>query len=217
MSERVAIVDYGSGNLRSVARACERAAAENGLPVEVVLARSAAEAARADRLILPGVGAFAACRAGIAAIEGLDETLQAHVEAGRPLLGVCVGMQLMADVGLEHGRHAGFGWLRGEVRPIPADPPRIRVPHMGWNRISLSEAGRRHPLFAGLADRGWFYFVHSYALALAETAPLLAEVEHGGRWAAAVGRGSLVGVQFHPEKSQRAGLALIANFLRWSP
>ncbi len=217
MSERVAIVDYGSGNLRSVAKACERAAAENGLRREIVLARSAEEAAAADRLILPGVGAFAACKKGIAAIDGLEEALRSHVEAGRALLGICVGMQLMADVGLEHGRHAGFGWLRGEVRPIRADPPRVRVPHMGWNRIALSRAGRRHPLFDGIADHAWFYFVHSYALALAEQVPLLAEVEHGGRWAAAVGRGALVGVQFHPEKSQGAGLALIANFLKWTP
>ena len=217
MCERVAIIDYGSGNLRSVERALARAAAECGRRFRIQKVATADDLLQADRAVLPGVGAFAACRQGLLAIPGMWEALGRYAESGRPLLGICVGMQLMAEVGLEHGSHQGLGWFRAEVRPLEPDPPAVRIPHMGWNRLRLTTAGSHHPVLAGIEDGAWVYFVHSYAMALVEEPPLLATAEHGRRFAAAIGRGAVVGTQFHPEKSQRTGLAILRNFLTWQP
>ncbi len=217
MCERVAIIDYGSGNLRSVERALARAAAEGKRHIRLQRIATADGLMRADRAVLPGVGAFAACKQGLLAIPGMWEALGRFAESGRPLLGICVGMQLMAEVGLEHGTHQGLGWFRAQVRALEPNPPTIRIPHMGWNRLRLTSAGAHHPLFAGIDDGAYVYFVHSYAVDLVEESPLLATAEHGRRFAAAIGRGAVVGTQFHPEKSQRTGLAILRNFLTWQP
>ena len=216
----VAIVDYGSGNLRSAAKAFERAArAGSGAPVAVT--SDPCEVARADRVVLPGVGAFADCKRGLEAVDGMREALEEHAVArGRPFLGICVGLQLAADRGLEHGETAGFGWIPGTVAPIaPGDGPDgrpLKVPHMGWNRVARAGGGG-HPVLAGLDDGAHVYFVHGYHLEPERDADLLATAEYGRALTAAAGRGNLVGTQFHPEKSQAAGLRLIANFLEWRP
>ena len=212
----VAVVDYGSGNLRSAAKALERAAAETGIAATVAVTPDPDVVRRAGRIVLPGVGAFADCRRGLSAIAGMDEALEeAVIGAGRPFLGICVGMQLMATSGLEHGRHAGLGWVAGEVAAIAPADPRLKVPHMGWNELLVDAPG--HPVLAGLEDGAHLYFVHSYSFRPSDPATLLAEVDYGGRLSAAVGRDNLVGTQFHPEKSQAPGLRLLANFLRWQP
>ena len=218
----VAIIDYGSGNLRSAAKSLERAAAEaGGGPVVVTADPDRVRAA--DRVVLPGVGAFGDCRRGLFAVEGMVEALQETViAAARPFLGICVGMQLMATRGLEHGVHEGFGWIPGEVVALdPHDPAvsgpegALKVPHMGWNALNLRD--RTHPLVAGLGDSPYVYFVHSYHLRPADDIHLLATVDYGGPVTAMVGRDNLAGTQFHPEKSQSVGLRLLANFLRWRP
>jgi len=212
----IAIIDYGSGNLRSVANALAVAAREAGLDIAIEVTASAAVVARASHIVLPGVGAFADCRAGIAGIAGMAAALrEVAIEKRRPFLGICVGMQLMADVSSEHGRHPGFGWIEGEVTPIVPKDAGLKVPHMGWNELQLEAPD--HPLFEGIANGAHAYFVHSYALAPAHGNELLASVDHGGQITAAVGRDNLVGTQFHPEKSQRVGATLLANFLRWRP
>jgi glutamine amidotransferase len=206
----VAIIDHGSGNLRSAAKAFERQADEP------VLVTSDPEAvAAADRIVLPGVGAFADCRRGIDRLDGMLEALtEAVVAKGRPFLGICIGMQLMADAGLEHGRHPGFGWIGGEVRAIAPADPALKVPHMGWNALTIH---RPHPVLAGIPDGTDVYFVHSFHLAAKNAGEVLATVDHGGPITAVVGRGNMIGTQFHPEKSQAAGLRLIGNFLGWAP
>jgi len=219
----VAIIDYGSGNLRSAAKSLERAAKEAGGGPVVVTADPEA-VRRADRVVLPGVGAFADCRRGVGAVDGMTQALEETViGAGRPFLGICVGMQLMATRGLEHGTTEGFGWIPGEV--VALDPvPRpgsggsggpLKVPHMGWNALSLCDS--THPLVAGFGETPYVYFVHSYHLRPADPAHLLATVDYGGPVTAMVGRDNLAGTQFHPEKSQSVGLRLLANFLRWRP
>ncbi len=213
-----AIIDYGSGNLHSAAKAVERAAREQDLDVEVMVTGSAADIRRADRLILPGVGAFGACAHGLlGSPERVSALSHAVLNRGVPLLGICVGMQLLAESGHERGCHAGLGWLPGDVVAIAPADPALKVPHMGWNTLDLTAAGRRHPVFAGLADGVDVYFVHSYQFACPEPGYVLARSDYGGPLTAAVGRDNIVGVQFHPEKSQRAGLALLGNFLKWSP
>ena len=206
----VAIIDHGSGNLRSAAKAFERQADEP------VLVTSDPEAvAAADRIVLPGVGAFADCRRGIDRLDGMLEALtEAVVAKGRPFLGICIGMQLMADAGLEHGRHPGFGWIGGEVCAIAPADPALKVPHMGWNALTIH---RPHPVLAGIPDGTDVYFVHSFHLAAKNAGEVLATVDHGGPITAVVGRGNMIGTQFHPEKSQAAGLRLIGNFLGWAP
>jgi len=220
----VAIIDYGSGNLRSAAKAFERAAAEAGTGQRIDVTADPAVVAAADRVVLPGVGAFADCRRGLGAIDGMIEALeQAVIAGGRPFLGICVGMQLMATRGLEHGETAGFGWIPGEVvaiEPVPEPGgPALKIPHMGWNELDIRASG--HPLFEGLSvdtgARPHAYFVHSYHLRADDPAQVLATVAYGGAITAAVGRDNLAGTQFHPEKSQEVGLRLIANFLRWKP
>ena len=211
----VAIVDYGSGNLRSAAKAFERAAAEGGKGERILVTSSAAEVAAADRVVLPGVGAFGDCMAGLSALPGMLEALDdAVIRGGRPFLGICVGMQLMAERGVEHGVHRGLGWIAGAVEAIePAGG--LKVPHMGWNELQIDAPA--HPIFSGLETGSHFYFVHSYALRCADPAQCLATVSYGGSIAAVVGRDNMAGTQFHPEKSQANGLRLLANFLAWRP
>jgi glutamine amidotransferase len=211
----VAIVDYGSGNLRSAAKAFERAARESGTNERVVVTSSPAEVAAADRIVLPGVGAFADCRAGLYGVAGMVDTLQREViDRGKPFLGICVGMQLMATRGVEYGVHTGLDWIAGDVvRIAPADKT-LKIPHMGWNELLDL---RVHPLLDGIAANEHAYFVHSFHLKAAKPETVLATTEYGGRLTAMVGRDNLAGTQFHPEKSQATGLRLIGNFLRWKP
>jgi glutamine amidotransferase len=212
----VAIVDYGSGNLRSAAKAFERAIAEAGGEGRVVVTERPEEVRRAERIVLPGVGAFADCRRGLDALPGMVETLTEQVvERGKPFFGICVGMQLMADVGREYATTKGFGWIKGEVAALETDDPALKIPHMGWNDLKFE--GRPHPLFAGIPSGAHVYFVHSYGFRAADPANVLARVDYGGPQVAAVGRDNLVGTQFHPEKSQAVGLRLIGNFLGWRP
>jgi glutamine amidotransferase len=212
------IIDYGSGNLHSAQKAFERAAREQELNGAISVTNDPDAVRRAARVVLPGVGAFADCRGGLLALPGLYEALQeAVIERGRPFLGICVGMQLMAARGLEHGETPGLDWIGGDVVAIEPRDSSLKIPHMGWNTLSLT---RDHPVFAGVptGENGLHaYFVHSYHLTPAEPAHVLATTDYGAPLTAAVARDNLVGVQFHPEKSQRLGLALIANFLRWRP
>ncbi len=212
----VAIIDYGSGNLRSAAKAFERMAAQFDRPPRVVVTAEAEEVRRADRVVLPGVGAFGDCRRGLDAVPGMTAALEeAVVGRGRPFLGICVGMQLMATRGLEHGSHPGFDWIPGEVVPIAPRDPALKVPHMGWNELEIRVPA--HPVLAGIASGAHAYFVHGFHLVPDDPAHLLATVEYGATLAAVVGRENMVGTQFHPEKSQATGLRLIANFLAWTP
>ena len=211
----VAIVDYGSGNLRSAAKAFERAAREAGTHERVLVTSSPAEVAAADRIVLPGVGAFADCRAGLYAVPGMVDTLQREViERGKPFLGICVGMQLMATRGVEYGVHAGLDWIAGDVVRIEPGKDHLKIPHMGWNELTDLKP---HALLDGIAPRAHAYFVHSYQLAASKPEMVLALTDYGGPVTAIVGRDNLAGTQFHPEKSQATGLRLIANFLRWKP
>jgi glutamine amidotransferase len=214
----VAIVDYGSGNLHSAAKAFERAARESGHDQPIVVTRDPDAVRRAERVVLPGVGAFADCRHGLDAVPGMVEALEETVRGkGRPFLGICVGMQLMAERGREYVVTEGLGWVRGEVDKIAPSDPALKIPHMGWNTLA---ARTRHQLLDGIPlgpDGLHAYFVHSYQLRPADGADLVAEADYGGPITAIVGRDSMAGTQFHPEKSQKLGLALIANFLRWKP
>jgi len=213
MAETLAIIDYGSGNLRSVEKAAIRAAQEAGLARHVSVTDDPDVIANADRLILPGVGAFAACMEGLAARDGVLEAVE-HVALveGRPFLGICVGMQLLANRGLEFGTTDGLGWIPGDVVPL-AHSEEFRSPHMGWNRV---DALAPHPVFDGL-DGEVFYFAHSFYFAPENASHLIAVTNHGQEVAAVIGRDNLIGAQFHPEKSQAAGLAFLAAFLSWSP
>ena len=213
-----AIVDYGSGNLHSAAKAFERAARDAGLSETIEVTSDPQRIAKADRVVLPGVGAFADCRRGLDAVPGMVEALNETVrKGGKPFFGICVGMQLMAERGREYEVTEGLGWIAGEVDRIhPADPA-LKIPHMGWNTLTLR---RPHPLLEGIAtgENGLHaYFVHSYQMNTADPADLIAQADYGGPVTAIVGRGNIVGTQFHPEKSQKLGLALIANFLKWKP
>jgi glutamine amidotransferase len=214
----VAIVDYGSGNLHSAAKAFERAAHEAGLDQPIVVTQDPAEVLRADRVVLPGVGAFADCRRGLDAVGGMVEALEQAVRRnGRPFFGICVGMQLLAERGREYEVSDGLGWIAGEVDRITPTDPALKIPHMGWNTLNIV---RPHHLLDGLpfGPQGLHaYFVHSYQLNPARRADLIADADYGGAVTAIVGRDNIVGTQFHPEKSQKLGLALIANFLKWKP
>lgn len=212
----VVIVDYGSGNLRSAAKAFERAVAESGVKGSIKVSSDPDEVANAERIVLPGVGAFADCRRGLEALPGMVEALNRRVmDDGRPFLGICVGMQLMASIGREHGEHAGLGWIEGEVAVLPAASMGLKIPHMGWNDLAVARP--KHPVLTGISSGAHAYFVHSYGLRPRDPTTVLATVEYGGQVAAVIGRDNLVGTQFHPEKSQATGLRLIANFLAWRP
>ncbi|MBX5104131.1 imidazole glycerol phosphate synthase subunit HisH [Rhizobium lentis] len=215
---RVAIIDYGSGNLRSATKAFERAAREAGIDAHIDLTDKAEDVAAADRIVLPGVGAYADCRRGLDAVPGMTDVLIEAVEKkARPFLGICVGMQLMSSRGLEKTVTKGFGWISGDVVEMTPDDPALKIPQIGWNTLDLR---REHPLFDGIptGPQGLHaYFVHSYHLAAENAEDVIATVDYGGPMTALVGRDNMAGAQFHPEKSQRLGLALIANFLRWNP
>jgi len=214
---KLAIVDYGSGNLHSAAKAFERAAHEAGLTVQVVVTDDPETVRRADRVVLPGVGAFADCMRGLDAVEGMIAALgEAVIERGVPFLGICVGMQLLADRGFEHGACDGLGWIAGEIQPIELSDPGLKIPHMGWNELVEIQD---HPVLRGLGHDNLThaYFVHSYQFHLEANKIPLALTDHGGPITAVVGRNNIIGTQFHPEKSQATGLRLISNFLRWTP
>lgn len=216
--QTVAIIDYGSGNLHSAAKAFERAATDSGSDCRVLVTSMASEVSAADRIVLPGVGAFADCKAGLAALPDMIETLENSVlTRGRPFLGICVGMQLLATRGLEHCVTDGLGWIPGDVGRIVPDDASLKVPHMGWNTLRTL---RDHPLLSGIATGAnglHAYFVHSYHLVAADPSMVVAVTDYGGPVTAMVARDSIAGVQFHPEKSQALGLALISNFLGWKP
>jgi imidazole glycerol-phosphate synthase subunit HisH len=214
----VAIVDYGSGNLHSAAKAFERAARESGFAKSIAVTSDSDAIARAERIVLPGVGAFADCRRGLDEIPGMVDALEQSVRKnGKPFFGICVGMQLMAERGREYKVTPGLGWIAGEVDRITPSSPDLKIPHMGWNTLDVL---KDHPLLSGIpvgADGLHAYFVHSYELKTAKRDDLIAQADYGGPLTAIVGRDNMVGTQFHPEKSQRLGLALIANFLKWTP
>ncbi|CDZ73911.1 Imidazole glycerol phosphate synthase subunit HisH [Neorhizobium galegae bv. orientalis] len=215
---RVAIIDYGSGNLRSATKAFERAAREAGIDAVIDLTDKAEAVATADRVVLPGVGAYADCRAGLDAVPGMREAILDVVEhKGRPFLGICVGMQLMSSRGLEKTTTDGFGWIEGDVVEMTPGDPNLKIPQIGWNTLDIHHP---HPLFDGIptgSDGLHAYFVHSYHLAAKHRSDVIATTEYGGAMTAFVGRDNVAGSQFHPEKSQALGLALISNFLRWKP
>ncbi|MGB0632675.1 MAG: imidazole glycerol phosphate synthase subunit HisH [Alphaproteobacteria bacterium] len=209
------VIDYGSGNLRSAAKALERAGRETGAGGEVAVTGDAAALDRADRIVLPGVGAFGDCAAGLRALPGMIEALERNVqERKKPFLGICVGMQLMADRGIEHGQHDGLGWIPGEVRPLAPDDPALKIPHMGWNEV-IPETHAAHPVLSGFAAAAHAYFVHSYAIICENRSDVLATADYGGGFTAVIGRDNMIGTQFHPEKSQAAGLRLLGDFLQW--
>jgi imidazole glycerol-phosphate synthase subunit HisH len=212
---KTVIIDYGSGNLRSAEKSTVRAAHDSGLDMDVVVTASPDEVSKADRIILPGVGAFADCMAGLTSIDGmvpaLEEAVMGH---GKPFLGICVGMQLLADVGLEHGRTAGLGWIAGTVEMIEVSDPSLKVPHMGWNNLELKSD---HAVLGGINNDDHAYFVHSYHFKTSNPINTLAQVNYAGRITAMVGRDNIIGTQFHPEKSQGLGLKFLENFLKWSP
>jgi len=214
----VALIDYGSGNLHSAAKAFERAAQEAERDAAIVVTADPETVRRADRIVLPGVGAFAECRRGLDALPGMVEAMtEAAHRNGRPFLGICVGMQLMATRGLEYETTPGLDWIPGDVAPIAPRDPDLKIPHMGWNTL---EGEAAHTLLAGIPtgpDGLHAYFVHSYALKPANDADVLARTDYGGPITAVVARDNMAGAQFHPEKSQRLGLKLLANFLRWRP
>jgi imidazole glycerol-phosphate synthase subunit HisH len=218
VSTNVAIVDYGSGNLHSARKAFERAAREAGTSSTVTVTSDPDEVLRADRIVLPGVGAFADCRRGLDALPGMIAAMtEAVFERAAPFLGICVGMQLLATRGLEHQVTAGLGWIAGDVAAIESQGGRLRIPHMGWNTLI---ARAEHPLLAGLPtgeDGLHAYFVHSYAFRPGSQDCIVAVTDYGGPIAALIGRSNIAGTQFHPEKSQALGLALIGNFLKWRP
>ena len=213
---KVALIDYGSGNLRSAAKAIQRAADENSIALDLKVTAKTGDVTAADAIVLPGVGAFADCYRGLSSLDGMIEALNDQVIAkAKPFLGICVGMQLMASVGREHGEHKGLGWIDGAVELLTPSDPALKIPHMGWNQLQLRQP--QHPVLAGISAGDHAYFVHSYHFVPRDRKNVLAEADYGGPVLAAIGRDNMVGTQFHPEKSQVTGLRLLANFLRWRP
>jgi imidazole glycerol-phosphate synthase subunit HisH len=212
-TQSIVVIDYNGGNLASAARAVERAASDSGIDAAVTITADPDAVRRADRIVLPGQGAFADCAAGLDAVPGLRPAISDATEAGTPFLGICVGMQLMAARGLEHAVTPGFGWIAGEIALM--EVPGLRLPQMGWNRLDFTPGA--HPLTEGLDGDAHGYFVHSYALRHGRAADLVATTDYGGAVPAIVARGNRAGTQFHVEKSQTVGLRILSNFLRWSP
>ncbi|MEO1702942.1 MAG: imidazole glycerol phosphate synthase subunit HisH [Pseudomonadota bacterium] len=215
---RVAIIDYGSGNLRSATKAFERAAREASIEAEIDLTADPDRVKDADRIVLPGVGAYADCAAGLNAVNGMRDAIDTVVrEKGRPFFGICVGMQLMSTRGLEKTVTSGFDWIKGDVKLMEPDDPALRIPQIGWNTLNVHID---HPMLTGIRtgpDGLHAYFVHSYFLDAENKDDAVATCDYGGPVTAVVARGNVFGTQFHPEKSQTLGLALIANFLKWAP
>lgn len=215
MSGTVALIDYGSGNLRSAEKALARVASENATGQHIVVTSDANVVAKAERIVLPGVGAFAACMSGLQSVPGMVDVLQdAVLKRGVPFLGICVGMQLLADVGREFGDHKGLGWIGGEVVKIAPRDTALKIPHMGWNELKIL---RSHPLLARIPPGGHAYFVHSYHFRAKNGADVLATTDYSETLTAMIARDNIAGTQFHPEKSQAVGLTLLANFLKWRP
>jgi imidazole glycerol-phosphate synthase subunit HisH len=215
---KTVIIDYGAGNLHSAAKAFERAAKDFKIKADIIVSNKPEHLEKAERIVLPGVGAFKDCYNGLLAIEGMREALQSEViTKGKPILGICVGMQIMATRGLEHETTKGLGWIAGDVKPIAPADPNLKIPHMGWNTITPHG---QHALLDGIltGDNGLHaYFVHSYHMQTTLPEDVIATADYGGEVTAMVGYDNIAGTQFHPEKSQEFGLALIANFLRWRP
>ena len=211
---KVVVVDYGSGNLASAARALQLAASRLGLEADVTITADPAVVSAADRIVLPGQGAFADCARGLRSVAGLEQAILRETEAGKPFLGICVGMQLMAARGLEHEVTQGFGWVRGDIAAM-APPAELRLPQMGWNGLNFIPGA--HPLLEGLQPDDHVYFVHSYALVGGDPAECIATTDYGGPVVAMVASRNRAGTQFHVEKSQEVGLRILANFLRWDP
>jgi len=211
----ITIIDYGSGNLRSAAKAFERCVREAGLSDTVHVTSDPDVAARADRIVLPGVGAFRDCRDGLNALDGMRDALQeAVIDRAVPFFGICVGMQLMATRGLEYGTTEGFNWIEGDVSALELDDTSMKIPHMGWNEFKVEN---NHVLLDGIKDGDHIYFVHSYHVVSKKPEEVLGTVDYGGSVTAMIGRDNMIGTQFHPEKSQETGLRLISNFLKWKP
>ena len=214
----VAIIDYGSGNLRSCAKAFERAARETVFSDDIIVTNDPEKVRSASHIVLPGVGAYADCRAGLDAVTGMVDVLSEQViKGGKPFFGICVGMQLMSSVGREFVTTDGLDWIKGEVVAIEPNDPSLKIPHMGWNELVLDSTGKAHPVMNGISDGDHAYFVHSYHMHVANPAERLASVAYGGDLTAMIGRDNMVGTQFHPEKSQQTGLTIIGNFLGWKP
>jgi len=213
MAARVALIDYGSGNLRSAEKALARAAADHATGHEIVVTSDPDVVAKAERIVLPGVGAFADCMRGLSAVDGMVDALdQSVIKSAKPFLGICVGMQLMACVGREFGDTSGLSWIDGEVVRLAPSDVELKIPHMGWNELHIATP---HPVLNGIDEGAHAYFVHSFELRARDH--VLATTDYGGAVTAIVGRDNLVGTQFHPEKSQAVGLQLLANFLVWRP
>lgn len=216
--QRVVIIDYGSGNLHSAAKAFERAARDFDVPSEIIVSGQPDDVTVADRIVLPGVGAYGDCKRGIEAVPGLLAALTAEVRTKKkPFLGICVGMQLLSERGLEFAEMPGLGWIGGDVRAIAPADPSLKIPHMGWNTLNVA---RPHALLDGIAtgpDGEHAYFVHSFHLAARDPSVVVAETDYGGPVTAMVADANIAGTQFHPEKSQALGLKLIGNFLKWRP
>lgn len=216
MTDTTVLIDYGSGNLRSAEKALIRAASDSSLDRKIIVSSDPNQVRQADRLVLPGVGAFADCRKGLLAIDGMRDAIYEHSRTrGNPFLGICVGMQLLASEGHEFGIHKGMGWIDGIVKPIHVPPP-LKIPHMGWNTLSFSTDGTQHPVAGSLKDGDHVYFVHSYHMEMTGQDKALATTDYGLPLTAIVGKDNIIGTQFHPEKSQQAGLDFLAAFLRWS-
>ncbi|NVJ90896.1 MAG: imidazole glycerol phosphate synthase subunit HisH [Methylocystaceae bacterium] len=212
----VVIIDYGSGNLRSAEKSFERAAREANVGLDIQVSNKPEDVRKADRIVLPGVGAFGDCAAGLRAVDGMLEALTEAVhEQGKPFFGICVGMQLMAERGLEHGTYEGLGWISGDVVAIEPTDKSLKIPHMGWNELVFEDG--IHPILAGLPQNPNVYFVHSYQFKPRDLFNRLAVVNYGEPVTAIVGKDNMVGTQFHPEKSQAVGLQVITNFLKWKP
>ncbi len=212
----IAIVDYGSGNLRSVEKALQRAADETSSTEKIFITTDASLVAKADRVVLPGVGAFADCQSGLFSLDGMVDALREAVQKrGQPFLGICVGMQLLANRGSENGSTPGLGWVSGDVARITPIDKSLKVPHMGWNRLILPQIC--HPIFCGLSENAHVYFVHSFALRCCVSSDVIASVHYGDNITAAVAHGNIVGTQFHPEKSQLNGIKILSNFIKWAP
>lgn len=215
MAPLVTIIDHGSGNLRSAEKALERASQEAGTGQEILVTSDPDKVAAAERIVLPGVGAFGDCMKGVSSIPGMVEVLTESVlDKGKPFLGICVGMQMLASMGREHGDHTGLGWIDGEVVPITPSDQALKIPHMGWNELHQSQA---HPLLDELMDRAHTYFVHSFGFIPKDKSHLLATTDYAGSISAVIGRDNIAGTQFHPEKSQAVGLAFLGRFLKWRP
>ncbi|ENZ82480.1 MULTISPECIES: imidazole glycerol phosphate synthase subunit HisH [Caulobacter] len=212
--QTVALIDYGSGNLRSAEKALREAARRRALDADIVVTADPDLVAKADRVFLPGVGAFASCRAGLDATGVYEAMNQAVHGRGVPFMGICVGHQLLATEGLEFGVTPGLDWIQGQVKKLEPDDPSLTIPHMGWNAIAFTRA---HALFAGIEDGAHMYYANSFALTPSNPEDVVATTDHGGPFTAAVAKDNVAGVQFHPEKSQASGLALLANFLEWRP